>query len=62
MIWRLVAPDFRRQTFDKGGRGAKYIRRAQDLQQTGAAVDQPVEVQEQAFGAIFVKELIVDET
>jgi len=57
----LVAPALRRQAFDKSRCGAKYIRRAPGLQQTGAAVDQPVKVEEQAFGAIFVKELVADE-
>jgi hypothetical protein len=58
---RLVAPGFRRDAFNKGGRGAKNIRCASGLQQAGAAIDQQVEVQEQAFGPIFVKELIADE-
>ena len=58
---RLVAPGFRGQAFDEGWCCAKYIRCASGLQQTGAAIDQQVKVQEQAFGPIFVKELIADE-
>ena len=58
---RRVAPGFRRQPRNKRWRCGKYIRCAQRPERPFAAVDQPIEVQQQAFGALFVEELIVDE-
>ena len=57
---RRVTPGFRRKPRSKRWRCGKYIRCAQRPERPFAAVDQQIEVQQQAFGALFIEEQIVD--
>jgi hypothetical protein len=56
----FAAPKIRRQTLGESRGGTKRFRRAQHLERLLAAIDQPLEVKDQAIGPVFIEQLVVD--